>query len=234
MNGRRLRAAMCVGLLCAAGGEASEPTLMHRDLDNLRQRRTLGLVGLGIGAALLAHPFDDDLEGEIGNPQPLRTLMDAGDYYGGTTWALLATGGLWTAARLAGSDRLRPVASEALRAVTLANVLVSPLKVAVARERPDGSNGLSFPSGHSANSFALTAVLTRRYGWRLGVPLYALTAAVPMARLHGDKHFFSDVVGGAIIGTAAGLAVTPGDAARLSVAPTRVDGAPALVARWSL
>jgi membrane-associated phospholipid phosphatase len=142
---------------------------------------------------------------------------------------------MWTAARLTGSERLRPVASEVLRAVTLANLLVSPFKFSLARERPDRSNGLSFPSGHSANAFALTAVLTRRYGWRLGVPLYAFTSIVPMARIRDDKHFFSDVVGGAILGTIAGWAVTPGDAeARLAVAPARIAGQPAVAARWSL
>lgn len=228
-----LRLALCLGLVCTAGSDAAESTV-QRDLQNLLQPQSLGLVGAGVAVALLAHPLDDDLEGQIGDPQPLKNLMEAGDYYGGTTWGLLATGSLWTAARLASSDRLRPVASEMLRAVILANVLVTPLKLAVARERPDGSNRLSFPSGHTANSFALTTVLTRRYGWRLGVPLYALTVTVPLARMHGDRHFFSDVVAGAFIGTAAGLAVTPSGTPRLNVAPALVDAIPALVARWSL
>ena len=224
--------ALLVGI---AGADEVEPTLLHQDLLNLLQPRSLGLIGIGLGVAALAHPLDEHIEGEIGDPQPLKALMDAGNYYGSTTFGLLVTGGMWTAARLTGSERLRPVASEVLRAVTLANLLVSPFKFSLARERPDRSNGLSFPSGHSANAFALTTVLTRRYGWRPGLPLYAFTAIVPMARIRDDKHFFSDVVGGAILGTIAGWAVTPCDAeTRLAVAPARIGGQPAVAARWSL
>ena len=145
--------ALLVGI---AGADEVEPTLLHQDLLNLLQPRTLGLIGIGLGVAALAHPLDEHIEGKIGDPQPLKALMDAGNYYGSTTFGLLATGGMWTAARLTGNERLRPVASEVLRAVTLANLLVSPFKFSLARERPDRSNGLSFPSGHSANAFALT------------------------------------------------------------------------------
>jgi membrane-associated phospholipid phosphatase len=203
-----LLSAPCVSAATPNTEPPTSPTLLHQDLQAMLQVRTLSLLGLSLGSAYLAHYWDDQLQGEVSNAQPFKTLFKVGNYYGSTTYGLLATGSLWTLSRLVGIDNLRPVASETLRAVVLANVVVSPFKFGVARRRPDGSNGLSFPSGHSANSFALTTVLARRYGRRLGIPLYGFATMVPLARINGDKHFFSDVCGGALIGIIAGWSVT--------------------------
>jgi hypothetical protein len=223
-------------LSLTTAGEAREPVLLHQDLLNLLQPRSLVAVGLGVGLAAASHPLDEKLEGEIGNPEPFKALMRVGNYYGSTKYGLLAVGGVWSVSRLLGLERLQPVSSAVLRALVLSNVLVSPFKFSVARERPDGSNGLSFPSGHSANSFAVTTVLARRHGWWIGVPLYSFAATVPLARVHDDKHFFSDTVGGAILGTVAGLAVTMPDAddPHWSFVPGQIDGARSLSVRWSL
>ena len=198
--------------------DAGQPTLLHQDLDAVMQPRILALLAAGVGGAAVAHFWDDELDGKISEDEPLRTAFDIGNLYGSTTYGLLISGSLWSISRVAGIQQVQPVASEALRALALSNAIVSPLKFGIARKRPDGSNGLSFPSGHSANSFALTTVLTRRYGWRLGIPLYAFTLTVPAARIHDDKHFFSDVGGGAAIGIAAGLSVT-----RSNEHPTQVE-----------
>ena len=219
----------------ASPSATAAPSLLRQDLLNLLRPRSLGLMGLGIGGAVLAHQLDDELKGEVSDSQPFTGIMDAGNYYGSTTYGLLAIGSLSTVSRVARIEPLQPVASELLRALALSNFVVSPLKFSIARERPDGSNRFSFPSGHSANSFALTAVLARRYGWRLGVPLYAFTAMVPAARINDQKHFFSDVFGGAVLGTIAGWAVTRSDEERVqvSVAPARGSGIPLLKAQCS-
>lgn len=209
---------------------ASERHILHQDLRNLVQPRSLGLIALGVSGAALGHQWDDELRGTLSDATPIQRLMDVGNTYGSTTYSLLATGGLWAVATAADLRPLRPVASETLRSILLANVLVTPLKFGVARDRPDASNKLSFPSGHTANAFALTTVLARRYGWRLGLPLYTLAAFVPPARLEREKHYFSDVVGGAVLGTVAGLAVTRStgnrneNGRRVMVVPRRAAG----------
>ena len=48
------------------------------------------------------------------------------------------------------------------------------LKYTVKEERPDRSDWHSFPSGHSAVSFATAAYLQRRYGWKFGALLLTL------------------------------------------------------------
>ena len=64
----------------------------------------------------------------------------------------------------------------------------------------------SFPSGHSASSFAAATALASFYP---GVaPLvFALATAVALSRVHLGHHFPSDVTAGAAIGVASGTAV---------------------------
>ena len=93
------------------------------------------------------------------------------------------------------------------------------LKRVVREERPDGSNDLSFPSGHASSSFAAAATLEKRYGWRIGVPAHLVAAFVGVARVKADKHFVHDVVAGAAIGEAAGWLVTSKKDARVQWLP---------------
>lgn len=74
--------------------------------------------------------------------------------------------------------------------------------------RPDGSDTKSFPSGHTSASFAAAATLHKRYGWKYGVPAYAVASFVGVARVQADRHYVHDVLAGAAIGTAGGWFLT--------------------------
>ena len=63
-------------------------------------------------------------------------------------------------------------------------------------------------SGHSSSAFATATVLQRHYGWKAGVPAYALGSYVALARMSWNKHHATDVVMGAGLGIAAGRTVT--------------------------
>ena len=92
-----------------------------------------------------------------------------------------------------------------------AYALNTAIKLLVARERPslpglpaltDTPTRLSFPSAHASTSFAGALAYSR-----LGVPsvpLYALAASLSMSRLYLGVHFPSDVLAGALLGTALG------------------------------
>ena len=91
------------------------------------------------------------------------------------------------------------------------------LKNLIARPRPcwlDGSVKLlipiptdySFPSGHTLSSVIGATVLTktnRRFGWA-AIPLAAIIA---FSRLYLFVHYPSDILAGAVLGVAIGLAV---------------------------
>ena len=74
------------------------------------------------------------------------------------------------------------------------------LKYSVKEWRPDRSNHHSFPSGHTAVTFATAAFVQRRYGWKLGIPAYALSTYVGWGRVFSKKHHWWDVLAGAAIG----------------------------------
>ncbi len=85
------------------------------------------------------------------------------------------------------------------------------LKKLVARTRPyeliagletlvKRPSSFSFPSGHSASSFAAAWVLFRRLPKKYGVPAVVLAAFIAFSRLYVGVHFPTDVLLGALSG----------------------------------
>jgi hypothetical protein len=75
------------------------------------------------------------------------------------------------------------------------------LKALTDRRRPDHRGDDSFPSGHTSAAFAGATLIWRNNGPWLGVPAYAIAAAVGYSRVESGRHFTSDVLAGAAIGT---------------------------------
>jgi len=179
-----------------------------RDLWNFLSWDTALVLGIGGGAALIAHPWDDDLAGELETNVSLNNAMAPGHTYGGFGVQVLIGVGFYTGGRLGGKGRLAQTGADIMRAQILSQAYVQAIKFSVQRERPDGSDHYSFPSGHSASAFATAAVLQRHYGWKAGVPATVVAAYVATARVHDNKHYLSDVVFGAAMGIAAQRTVT--------------------------
>jgi membrane-associated phospholipid phosphatase len=117
-----------------------------------------------------------------------------------------------------------------LRAQIIAELIVQPLKFATHRERPDGSNYQSFPSGHAAITFAAAAVIERHLGWKHSMWAYGIASYVAASRLHDNKHYLSDVVFGAAVGSIAGRTVTRHGREAWSLSPMAVPGGVAIAA----
>jgi undecaprenyl-diphosphatase len=123
--------------------------------------------------------------------------------------------------------RRRPRAAAAgLLAIGTAALLVTILKQTFDRPRPPLADptldpigivpaSASFPSGHAATAFA-AAVAIGLVHPRLRKPLLALAAVVALSRVYLGVHYALDVLAGAVLGVAVGVA-----AARLvrAVAP---------------
>ncbi len=73
------------------------------------------------------------------------------------------------------------------------------LKYSVDAERPNG-DGHSFPSGHSAVSFAGAEFIRKEYGWGWGASAYLLAGFVGYSRVKAEDHYTVDVLSGAAIG----------------------------------
>lgn len=103
------------------------------------------------------------------------------------------------------------------------------LKYAVREERPNGEDDSSFPSGHSAVTFASAEFIRKHYGWTWGAPAYAAATFVGWSRVATDDHWGHDVAAGAAIGILSNYDF--GDWHGWSVKPTLLqatDGAPGL------
>ena len=77
------------------------------------------------------------------------------------------------------------------------------LKRAVGRRRPDGSDGHSFPSGHTATAFMGAELLRMECGQRSPwVPIggYAAATGTALLRILNDRHWATDVAAGAALG----------------------------------
>jgi len=82
----------------------------------------------------------------------------------------------------------------------LTEVTTLTLKKSVHELRPNGSDYLSFPSGHASTTFAAAAFIQRRYGWEYGIAAYALAAFTGYSRVESKEHYVHDVLAGAAIG----------------------------------
>ena len=124
----------------------------------------------------------------------------------------------------------RRAALRGLLAMAAASALVNgPLKLTWRRPRPvdrltriSRPHSFSFPSGHAAAALAFATGAGWEIPWLLA-PLGALATAVGFSRVHGRVHYPSDVLVGAGVGAAAGLASGPVLAA-LSSATGRQGG----------
>jgi undecaprenyl-diphosphatase len=135
-------------------------------------------------------------------------VSNLADY--GIVWVLLAL----LKARRRGPGRRRAVV--ALGAAGFSSLfMVRAVKSLVARQRPEehltarvrAPNNSSFPSGHTLAAFCTAYVLSESAPQTAACVGFA--GAVAVSRVHLRAHHPSDVVGGAAIGAALGLALRP-------------------------
>lgn len=165
--------------------------------DNLRP-----LVA-GSAATGLASIWDDDVR-QAAQPYNWGESLETA---GGPIWSSAFVASMFTAGRFAHGPRFRAMTYDMLDAAIVNLGYTELLKVAVGRERPNGQDDKSFPSGHTSNAFALAAVAESHYGWKLGVPAYLAASLVGASRIQQDKHYLSDVVAGATLGYIVGRTV---------------------------
>jgi membrane-associated phospholipid phosphatase len=180
------------------------PRNLGRGLIGVFNADNLGplLVG-GVAASTASFLDADTKQAAVGN----LAWSDTFETAGGPLYSTLFVAGMFTAGRFTGGPRFRAMTYDMLDAAVVNFTYTQILKVTVGRERPDGSDNQSFPSGHTSQAFAMASVAQHHYGWKIGVPAYALAGLMGASRIHEDKHWLSDVVAGAALGYIAGRTV---------------------------
>jgi len=176
---------------------------------------------------------------------------DAGNWIGegrhlvALSVVLLAVGWIFSKAAI------RTAGIDSLLAHGLAALVVNGLKHLIGRPRPkfvhsgewqftpSWASGLdSFPSGHSAASFAVATVLAKRFP-AFGPLCLSIAAFVALSRVLRGSHFPTDVLGGAVVGVLSGsIAAAPLKQWRVSLQEGLMQAAmgvcAALALLWSL
>jgi len=117
--------------------------------------------------------------------------------------------GFYIGGAFAHNEKARETGILGGEAIIDAAIVGEVVKLATQRQRPlDGNGngsffqgGSSFPSGHSAVSWALASVVAHEYnkGW-YPYAAYGLASLVSLSRLSGEQHFPSDVLAGGAMG----------------------------------
>ncbi|MSR21956.1 MAG: phosphatase PAP2 family protein [Gemmatimonadetes bacterium] len=186
----------------------------------------LGAVAFG-GVALI--PLDEPIRDWIqaGARQESSTLRTGARWITplGSAGPLLASTVIYGIGRAIGEEELASAGLHTAEGIAGTAVVVTVMKGLIRRRRPfvmphnsraffegsimkSDSTHESFPSGHTALAFALAAAASEEMylHWPrkrvvVGRLLYGAATAVGVARMYDDRHWASDVVVGAAVGT---------------------------------
>jgi membrane-associated phospholipid phosphatase len=186
----------------------------------------VGLVATGVAT------FGDSRAQHYFQSNPMPGLTNAGAKSGGMLVVAGSSLALLGLSQTVGGDRFRAAAYDTTQAVLVNTLYTFALKSTTHRTRPDGTDRLSFPSGHTSNAFAIATVWSKQYGTRAAIPGYFLASLVGVSRMSGQKHHLSDVVAGATLGYLVGSTVVKNDGGRVGGGERRrlsfgLDGGPA-------
>ncbi len=136
--------------------------------------------------------------------QPLSTAMEVVTEFGdpktmmGLSILLMAYGG----------DKPRETGRLLSSTFIGGGLVVFGIKQSIRRKRPleDELGDPSFPSGHTSIAFSMATIFGHQYPkWR--IPLYVGAGLVGLSRIYLGRHYASDVLMGAAVGTITGTVV---------------------------
>lgn len=193
------------------------------------------LAGTFAVTARLVHPLDERFRDHLQDSSTqanrklqalatfVRTTATPGSYVIGTS--------MYAVGRIAKNRKLASLGLHGTEALIVGEGVATVVKTVVGRQRPSvepsdpnsyqfmrglsgGDKYRSFPSGHTVSAFAAAAAVTAETSrnapntkWLVGPVLYSGAALVGISRMYNNRHWASDVIVGAGIGTFAGLKV---------------------------
>jgi hypothetical protein len=189
----------------------------------------LVVAGLGVTPSVLSSTLgkeDPEITEAIGSSQFADNIFEVGEIVGDGAFPVAVSAAAWGSGKLLGSGRLSDFGSDLIRVQAINGIFTGLLKLGVNRKRPNGS-AYSYPSGHTSSAFATAGVVYADFGPTYGIPAFALAGYIGISRLQEGKHYATDVVAGAVLGSMISLKLARRTERRgpLSVKPSKVaDG----------
>jgi membrane-associated phospholipid phosphatase len=198
------------------------------------------IFGGTVAAVAASHGLDGTVRDHFAGKSPALDGKDAHSTRDALPAAALVAG-TFGLALVANSSEGRNEAYRMLEAAAFSGVTTEALKFAAGRSRPNEtlhvndwrSGGSSFPSLHASAAFAIGTVFAESgpddYRWTRRILGYGVASFTAYERLHGNAHWFSDVVAGSAIGLYTGVFVMKRQYFRdspvaVNLAPTEVGG----------
>lgn len=196
--------------------------------------RDLAVGGAIVLAGAALSPLDRSVRDVFQNPllQSSHALHETAAAFNllGIPGTAVLTAGAYVGGQLGHDRGLATAGFHGMEALALSTVVTVTLKGLIGRARPDASptrqydfrfgTGFthdergSLPSLHSASAFSVAAVASvesarwwPHSGW-VGPVAYTTAGMVAISRLYSNRHWLSDVLGGAAVGIASGLLVS--------------------------
>jgi membrane-associated phospholipid phosphatase len=194
-------------------------TTTINDFRRLPSKDTMTWLVIGGTAAAAGHPHDWEISDGLSGVHSMDEVFKPGATIGGARAQMAGAITTFVVGKVSGKPRVASLGADFVRAQIMAQALTAGIKLTARRHRPDGGE-YSFPSGHTSVTFATATVVQRHFGWKAGVPAYALASYVATSRVHVKRHFTSDVAFGAALGIISGRTVTIGRGrARFAMSP---------------
>ena len=189
----------------------------------LPTRTNMAVLAAGGAAALAVHPADKPLARRLPASGDVDNVFGSGNVIGGAAVQLGTAVGVYAIGQMSKSGCVSAIGADLLRAQLVAQTLTLGLQYTIRRERPDHGSGFSFPSGHTSVSFA-TATVLQQFGWKAGLPAYALATYVAAQRVEANRHYLSDVIFGAAVGIVSARASSVTTKHRFVMVPSVAPG----------
>lgn len=161
-----------------------------------------GFLILGIGGltTIAAHQYDTDV---VEYHQKGHDLLI--NRANTKAWARVGSGFLGVSIAVGQLIWDQPNGLMHARALALTTLSHVSLAFIFQRERPNGRGDYlpfpsAYPSGHASSAFATAGSLAYAYGWKAGIPAYAVASAIAISRIAESAHWLSDITSGITLG----------------------------------